>query len=164
MENDFRLLGFLLGVSVYALTITMRRREILGVCFSITEIAKRHITLKELSRVEEVQGYKLIPMGFLSRKSFTVIHVLLHQLSTGPGPDDSKFYKCLRSASQAEIDEWFAEWKSFLRVEKEERDREGYLYLSRIEKKESPHGAFYFDGYSMKWYHQDKDGFLQWTE
>jgi hypothetical protein len=41
---------------------------------------------------------------------------------------------------------------------------EGYLYLSRVDKKKSPHGFFYFDGYSGKWYHQDKDGVLQWTE
>ncbi|PMD22693.1 hypothetical protein NA56DRAFT_644863 [Hyaloscypha hepaticicola] len=148
MERDLRLLGSLLGASAYAVAILSYRREIFGSFFKFTENVKRNVILKELERVEEARGYKLIPKGFLSQL----------------GSDDLRFYNCLRSASQVEIDEWFAEWKSFLRAEKEQRDKEGYLYVSRVDKKLSSDGVFYFDGYSRKWYHQDRDGFLQWTE
>jgi hypothetical protein len=78
MENDLVLLVKLIGASAYVATILQNRRHILGFCFKFTEKVKANIVLSELDRVEEARGYKLIPKGFLSRKSVTTILVLLY--------------------------------------------------------------------------------------
>ena len=78
MERNLALLGAVLGASAYAVAVLSRRRDILDGCFKLTENVKDKIILRELNRVEEARGYKLIPKGFLSRKSVTTIHVLLY--------------------------------------------------------------------------------------
>jgi hypothetical protein len=78
MEHDLKLLSSVLGASAYVVTILSYRREILSTCFKLTENVKRNIFLRELDRVEEARGYKLIPKGFLSCKGVTIINVLLY--------------------------------------------------------------------------------------